>query len=314
MSSTEISLIKLVRRIGKWGTIDQRLSNMGIIQKVNSIRGLLARARLIESVKLASALEKNPSYDLILAIAGYRGDGAISYHFGATANLKTVTMGGSHATKRVCGMCLEKAKIIAYVQAEGCLYAYSYRHFDRRTSKRYLNMRKVVEFYNTCPVLINDFQRAIYTVYGISARYIPQKTKVIVDSGRVHDDLAKYGRYGSLSWKIPAEILHSDLPLKVAWIRAFGDSEATVDLSKLEIRFTSANGPGLKQLQFMLNSIGIKSRINGPYCGQYRLILNRSQIESYGNLIGFLHPAKRTKIEQIVKRKKYLPTELRRPD
>jgi len=286
---------------------------MGIIHEVNYIRRLPAMQRLIESVKLTSELEKNPSYDLILAIAGYKSDGIIGHHFGSTANLKSIVLGYPPVVKEVCGMSPEKAKIIAYVQGDGCLYTYSYRHFDIRTGRHYLDLRKVVEFYNTCPVLIKDFQSAIYTVYSIFGRYIPWKIKVIVDSRRVFADLTKYGRYGSFDWKIPDEIFHGDLPLKTAWIRAFGDSEATVDLSKLEIRFSSVNEPGLKQLQFMLNSIGIKSRINGPYYGQYRLTLNRSQIGSYSSLVGFLHPVKSAKILQIT-RGRCLPTEPQLPD
>lgn len=301
--NSKISTIKLLRRRGEWKTINQCFSCLDVTWKIGEIRKLPPELRLLESTRLASRFEENPSYDLILAVAGYGGDGLISYYFDSVADLKNAAIGKPFIARKNGGMSPEKAKIIAYIQAEGCLYIYSYRHFDRRRNKHYKNVRKVVEFYNTCPALIGDFQHTIHSIYEISARYIRKKDKVLVESGRVYDDLAKYGQYGSFKWRIPAEILRGNHLLKTAWIRTFGDSEATVDISKLEIRFTSNNVTGLKQLQVMLNEIGIKSRINGPYSKQYRLIINRQQIKLYDELMGFLHPAKNAKIKQILKEK-----------
>jgi len=117
-------------------------------------------------------------------------------------------------------------------------------------------------------------------------------------------NLYSFGQYGHYKWAIPKD-LPSDY-LK-EWIKCFFDCEAYVDLKHKYIQVKSVNYSGLESIKGNLVSLGILSKLYGPYTpknkkhGPYGMLFVRGKenINAYKKLINFHHPDKRDKLGKI---------------
>ncbi|MBS3124726.1 LAGLIDADG family homing endonuclease [Candidatus Woesearchaeota archaeon] len=119
----------------------------------------------------------------------------------------------------------------------------------------------------------------------------------------VFHDLQQYGSFGTFEWKIPLEVLSGTTEIKMEWLKAFFDSEATVQVSPPKIILYSANLIGLHQVQQLLHEFSIIGRINGPYAGAYRLTLECSQLPLFFKHLNFYHSLKSQKLACIIRTK-----------
>jgi len=193
-------------------------------------------------------------------------------------------------------MTADKAGVHAYLVAEG----------NKKASRprRDNNYRRVVlEFWNTCPVLLKDFADHVKRVYDYQPWIDYKRGRVEVKRIAVVNDLLKYGPYDSYNWTIPSEIMNGDSNVKGEWIRCFGDGEGHVSKSKKEITIKSVNMLGLKKTQSLLSELRVPSRINGPYDGAYMLTVSKfSDLTEYHEMIGFVNPEKRERLKKVINR------------
>ena len=108
----------------------------------------------------------------------------------------------------------------------------------------------------------------------------------------------------SYNWHIPKFITNSSKKVTCSWLRAFFDDEAHVSKSHKRIVLNIVNKNGLKQIQDLLNKLGILSTLHGPYkykkFQSYHLNIYRDSLKKYTNLIGFIHPKKRQNLLELV--------------
>lgn len=191
-------------------------------------------------------------------------------------------------------MTADKAGIHAYLVAEG----------NKKASRprRDNNYRRIVlEFWNTCPILLRDFADHVKRVYDYQPWIDYKRGRVEVKRVAVVNDLLKYGPYDSYNWTIPSEVMDGDSSVKREWVRCFGDGEGHVSKSKKEITFKSVNFSGLEKIKFLLDGLGISSRINGPYDGAYVLTMSKSSnVKEYYRIMGFVNQDKKERLTKMI--------------
>ena len=70
--------------------------------------------------------------------------------------------------------------------------------------------------------------------------------------------------------------------------------------------FDSANAAGLKQVKRLMRSMGVMSKLNGPYhywpyLDRYSLVVPKKSLSIYRQLIGFNHPRKKKLLERLTR-------------
>jgi len=192
-------------------------------------------------------------------------------------------------------MTADKAGIHAYLVSEG----------NKKSSRprRDNNYRRIVlEFWNTYPLLLKDFVDHVKRVYNYQPWIDHKRGRVELKRVAVVNDLLKYGPYDSYDWTIPSEVINGNSDVKREWVRCFGDGEGYVSKRKKEIRFKSVNPSGLKKIRFLLYTLGISSRINGPYDNAYVLTMSKSQdLMKYHEIVGFINPERKERLVKLLK-------------
>lgn len=194
-------------------------------------------------------------------------------------------------------MTCAKARIIGYLMADGCVFSTTKKSLRKTCTVSY--PAPFIGFYNKDIAVIEQFIADCKNVYNFEAKYNSKKLEVRIYRNRIFTDLQRYGPYGTFDWKIPAEILKGQKKFKQEWLKAFFDSEATVQVKHPKIILYSANKKGLEQIQTLLREFSIVGRINGPYAGAFRLTLEHSQLLAFYTNIGFYHSVKQEKLASI---------------
>ena len=118
--------------------------------------------------------------------------------------------------------------------------------------------------------------------------------------------LLHHSRLGSLQWQVPSEVLKSkDEKVKAAWCRGYADGDGTA--RRYEVDFDSANRPGLEQVQDLLQSLGISSKLKGPYhrrpyLDRFTLTIPKKNLSRYAGLIGSNHPSRKHRLYEALKK------------
>lgn len=196
---------------------------------------------------------------------------------------------------------------IARIHAHICGDGHIERYHQRRSPKELLShpRKKVIReifsivYTNTCSELLNSFKQDIKVSFN---RTVFQKdyflritgTKVILTQLNLINK-------NSYNWNVPGFISESDELTKGSWLQAFFDDEATVDKKKKRIVIKSMHKAGLLQVQKMLYSLGIVSRVSGPNCdNSYYIKIYKAYLVLYQEKINFLHPLKKKKLDDII--------------
>lgn len=158
----------------------------------------------------------------------------------------------------------EKAKIHAYLVAEGCYEETRRIECDNRTGCRYHKTYRILHFYTKTPEMWDDFIKCVKSVYNYHPYCFPKRYVIKIKRVAVVNDLMKWGPYNSLEWRVPAEILDSNREIQLSWFAALFDSEGHVKKgSGAEIAM--CNYPGLKQVKTMCEKLGFFCNLRGPY-------------------------------------------------
>ena len=191
----------------------------------------------------------------------------------------------------------QKAEIIGFLCAEGCFYKYTtkYMSYDPRRNAHYPATQnvKAIEFGNNNPVLQKRFLDLLNSVYNYKRRVtgVKRAQKIVIKRTVVMNDLLKYTRYGSSEWNVPKEIIKGGLKTKSSFLRGIFDGDGSFDFVRNRIRLSSTNHVGIKQVYILLKTLGIESRIEGPYKKKgkkdaYILIVNKKKdLKKYLKLI-----------------------------
>lgn len=158
-------------------------------------------------------------------------------------------------------------------------------------------------FYPDDVRMLSSFLEAFESIYGKkpSIRKFKKYFRVSISSKPIALDLLSDGPFSSKSWFIPKWVSANVVYAK-EWISAFFDSEAYVGANS--IRIQSVNQKGLEQIQILLLSFGIESKIysykrkNPNWSINYHLSIQKRQARNeFINRIGFNHSRKIAKCQ-----------------
>jgi len=199
----------------------------------------------------------------------------------------------------------EIARIHAHICGDGCVYIKMLKRSPKElASHRRKNIFEkiwVMEYTNTSEILRNEFIEDIKKAFNRKCYdYSKYKRVVLTHCKWIIKKLDLEGK-NSYNWDVYRKTT-SNKPVLAAWLRAFFDDEATVNTKQRMIRIKSMNKKGLQQVSFMLNKLGIYSKITGQNSDHsWYLNLYKNDLKIYGDKIGFLHPSKKEKLFLILK-------------
>ena len=199
------------------------------------------------------------------------------------------------------------ARIHSHICADGYIQKTKSKRSEKELldhpRKNLIRNRFYVRYVNTEQILTEQFIRDVREVFG--RKVVEVKGYEYAICGKwIYDILKDNGALRSKEWFIPDIILKSSHPIRIEWLKSFFDDESHVEKAKKRIVLNMVNKPGLIQVQRLLNELGIRSTLNGPYrCRQYysyHLNIYRDSIVRYYNIVGFNHPKKKMDLSEIV--------------
>lgn len=193
-------------------------------------------------------------------------------------------------------LCCEIVKIHAHLCGDGNLYTKIERRSpsNRKLSRFNSFERQILEYTNTCQLLLDKFQAYV--------KKVAPKTYIYRDNDRLQVRnkllyllMKKLGCGNTFEWSIPNEIRKNPL-FRGYWLAAFFDDEGCI--SKDSIRLFSSNLDGILQVKEMLEldeiSLSLHKRtFNNHYKPAYTIRIKANSNKLFKKLIPFSHPNKK---------------------
>lgn len=186
-------------------------------------------------------------------------------------------------------------KSFSIVHSYLCADGYVIKNPENQKNKYYY-----IGFRNICDDLLDDFERHFFNVFKVRPRRAKDGRSVIQNK-ELYLKLTKDFSYYSREWQFPKLSKENSK----YWLRAFFDCEGWVLVRRgrdRHIGADSVNGNGLKKVKKNLKNLGIKSKLhkrNGKDI--YRLLIfGKENLIKFRKEIGFLHPAKKEKLDEAV--------------
>jgi len=135
------------------------------------------------------------------------------------------------------------------------------------------------------------------SLFGLSPRVSRTKSgfRVQINSKKLYEFLTSFCSFGSKVWQVPHCIMQGAKDIKSAFLRGLFDAEGYVHINwnqkrgwwDRDVRILLRNGIAIRQLNEMLQSLGIKSsvRLDGKDAVLY--IRRYPDIKSFRNMVGF---------------------------
>lgn len=152
---------------------------------------------------------------------------------------------------------------------------------------------------------IKRFSQCFDMVYGLYFPYKYYKKRdsfvLYVSSEIICEDLLKYGKFGTLEWKVPEEILNcNDEKIISNFLRGIYDSEGSV--AKSAVTISSVSKKGIKGISYLLKKLGIKNKIRLYRKKYYTLyIFRKERFKIYREKIGFTIKRKQERLNEMLK-------------
>jgi hypothetical protein len=153
---------------------------------------------------------------------------------------------------------------------------------------------------NTNTVLLVDFQKRFERRFGVRP-FITNEGRCRIQNKEIYHELTNGFSFYSGEWNIPD--ISKDL-LKL-WLRSYFDCDGWVSCRKgksREIGLDSINKKGIIQIRDALYKFGIASNVKERKNREiWRLyIYGKDNILKFRNAIGFLHPDKKSTLEEAI--------------
>lgn len=172
----------------------------------------------------------------------------------------------------------EKAELVGFLCAEGCYYKYISKgwEFDKRRNNSYFRIKhnEVLQMGNNNLKIQRRFLFLLNKIYGYEIKFYgkPNSMRCTIKRKDVIKDLMQYSKtYNSFGWRLHKSIISGSKHVKLGFLRGFFDGDGSISLTtknRYKIRFFSVNLKELKKVQKITNSLGMRSKIYGPYWGK----------------------------------------------
>lgn len=186
---------------------------------------------------------------------------------------------------------------LSAVHAYLCADGYVIKNPETQKQKYYH-----VGFRNTNLTLLKDFQERFEKVFGIKP-YLIEGQRCRIGNKEIYELLIKeFGSFYSWEWKMPK--LNKELSR--IWLRAYFDCEGWVTCKSHQNRMIGAdcvNENGIKQIKKSLERLEIKSKVKKRNTRNIfsLCIFGKENLIKFEKKIGFLHPAKKEKLNNVLK-------------
>lgn len=185
------------------------------------------------------------------------------------------------------------AAIHAYLCADG----YVIKNPETQKNKYYrIGLR------NTNLALLSDFQQRFFRYFAVLP-HLREGQRCDLGSKGIYYFLTEQFSYYSYEWEMPA-LTKKQLSL---WLRAYFDCEGWVECQRAKSRLIRAecvNEKGIRQVQKALLRFGIPSTLKlriRPKITIWRLtICGLKYFKRFQKEIGFLHPDKKTLLQEVI--------------
>ncbi|MEK6935365.1 MAG: LAGLIDADG family homing endonuclease [Nanoarchaeota archaeon] len=188
-------------------------------------------------------------------------------------------------------------KNLVVIHAYLCADGYVIKNPSTQKQKYYR-----IGFRNTNLVLLKDFQEKFEKVFGIKCSlYEGQRCQK--GSKEIYERLTKqFGSFYSWHWKMPK--LNNKLTR--IWLRTYFDCEGWVFCKSHQNRHIGVdcvNEIGITQVEKALNELEIKTirKYNSKRKIHRIFIYGKDNLIKFNELIGFLHPKKANKLNEVLK-------------
>ena len=184
------------------------------------------------------------------------------------------------------------SKIHGYLCGDGCVS----KNKDQKKHKYYRT-----DLRNTNLTILKDFQSRVYNYFNIKPK-IYSNQRATVHSKKIYYLLTnRFNSFYSKEWKMP-NLNKNNLKF---WLRAFYDCDGWVELQKAKSRTISLeciNESGIKSIQKGLLKFKINSSLKYKKAKKiWRLrICGLDDIKGFSSYIGFLHPNKARKLDNVL--------------
>ncbi|MEM5883042.1 MAG: LAGLIDADG family homing endonuclease [Candidatus Aenigmatarchaeota archaeon] len=217
----------------------------------------------------------------------------------------------------------DKAYILGVLCGDGMLYKFLASYKNYKFFNYYLGLRVVDKEF------AKEFVNKIKNVYSVNATvskipagirktpvgYLKCKQQVLVSLRRkkIYEDLARYGKFTTYSWRVPQEIKNGSRLIISSFLRGFFDSEGSVDISNGAVEACSFNKEGLKDISFLLGKFGIFTKVKRAKKDRnlFRIRFGFSgYLKVFRDNINFTIKRKKEALDRIIKNKrkyKYCP-------
>jgi len=203
---------------------------------------------------------------------------------------------------------VELARIHSHVCGDGCCYIKMSKRSPgtllKHKRKKLYRLEYVIEYSNTCNELLKEFQSDVRIALNRNPGILRNRNRIELKGvKKISERLYLTGK-NSHTWYIPDFIMQSSDSIKTNWLRVLFDDEGHVSVLKKMIVLNMVNKKGLLQIQELLRSLSIESRITGPYkykvFKSYHLKIYRTELKKYSEIIGFKHPKKINDLNNLV--------------
>ena len=189
----------------------------------------------------------------------------------------------------------EEARVHAHICGDGSL------SITKRKRRKTIELEYRIRYTNSDDVLLEEFKRDVNAVYNRSMS--KSGYEVGFSSKRVFKHLKELGAGGSYSWSVSSLIYKGSFEIRKMWLRAFWDDKGTVRTDGLLA--SSVNYLGLAQACGMMQSVGVKAHITGPYQDKgslkWHMRVNKMDVAAFLENVGFLSPRKSDKLAELVR-------------
>ncbi len=203
----------------------------------------------------------------------------------------------------------EIARLHAHICGDGCVYSTktnrSKKELLQHPRKNTVRNRFHINYSNNDEDLLYQFIGDLKNHFGRVGVINSRRNNVDVQGKWLHDLFVNLGAGKSKEWFISEKILTKSKKILAEWVKAFFDDEAYVPIKRRCIEVNSVNRNGLLQIKSILSSLGIQSKVRGPYWYKqffiYRLCIDSKNIENYAKMIGFSSTKKRKRLRSLLK-------------
>lgn len=210
---------------------------------------------------------------------------------------------GSNPTTPIKPFSIEEARIHAHLCGDGSAWI---SHEKRSTGSLKKHKRRnifrderKIAFTNFCKELLNQFSSDMLKAFNRKCTKVHNGTELRVNGTKhILERLKIPLPFNSFNWFIPPEVLFSSPEVKCEWLRAFFDDEGTVHRKKgVEVEVVNKNG--LLQVQKLLDDLRIETTFI-ELKNSFRLRVRSRSLLRFSQLIGFVHPKKKKRLENII--------------